>query len=73
MARSGSDIEQLGDIGGADALVIWDGPRADAEAPIVIASDGVTSMAAYVWAPGDQTLAVDIVDSAVVSESARLP
>ena len=67
------DIEQLGDIGGADALVIWEGPRDDAEAAIVIATDGATSMSVYVWAPGDPAMVTAIVDSALVVESARLP
>ncbi len=67
------DIEQLGDIGGADALVVWEGPRDTAVAAIVIASDGAASLATYIWTPGDAALTTAIVDTALVIESARLP
>lgn len=49
--------------------VFWDGPKDSATGAVVMASDGVIFLAAYIFAPDPATLA-DIVDSLVFPTSA---
>jgi hypothetical protein len=66
-------IEDLGDVGGALALVAWDGPVDQADTALLVVADGVVSQMVIITVPGDPATLQEMVASVLVNDSALLP